>query len=125
LQGLRDIKDIVEVHDQSLTVFIAVVILFLILSIFSYYLYKNRRIRRKKPTKRELALQRLKSMDFDDVKSSVYTFSVDGFLFTNENNIDRFKTIEKELQKYKYKKTVPTLDKDLKKMMQEFIRELK
>jgi len=125
LQGLRDIKDIVEVHEESLLIFIGVIILFLIVLFFAYYLYKNRRIRRKKPTKRELALKRVKNINFDDVKNAVYTFSVDGFLFTDENNIDKFKKIEKELEKYKYQKDVPSLDENLKKMMQEFIKELK
>ena len=125
MQGLRDIKDIVEVHEHSLETLIAVVVITLLLLAVIFYLYKNRRKRRKKPTKRELALKRLQNIDFDDVKSAVYTFSVDGFGFTNEENIDEFKKIEKLLESYKYKKAVPALDEKTEEMMKSFIKGLK
>jgi len=125
VQELRDIKDIVEVHEHSLETLIAVVFITLLIFGLLFYLYKNRRIRRKKPTKRELALKRLQNIDFDDVKSAVYTFSVDGSIFTNQENIDQFKKIDALLERYKYQKDVPTIDESTKEMMKQFIRKLK
>jgi hypothetical protein len=125
VDGLRDIKDIVEVTEYSFETLIAVIVFSLILFAIFVYLYKNRRIRRKKPTKKELALKRLKSIDFDDVKSAVYSFSVDGFLFTDDSNIDEFKKIEDKLKGYKYQKDIPLLENSTKEMMREFIKGLK
>ncbi len=125
MQELRDIKDIVEVHEHSLETLIAVVFITLLIFGLLFYLYKNRRIRRKKPTKRELALKRLQNIDFDDVKSAVYTFSVDGSIFTDQENIDQFKKIDALLERYKYQKDVPNIDESTKEMMKQFIRKLK
>jgi hypothetical protein len=125
VDGLRDKKDIVEVTEYSFETLIAVIVFSLILFAIFVYLYKNRRIRRKKPTKKELALKRLKSIDFDDVKSAVYSFSVDGFLFTDDSNIDEFKKIEDKLKGYKYQKDIPLLENSTKEMMREFIKGLK
>jgi len=125
VEGLRDIKSVVEIHEYSFFIFLSLIIATLLLVWIFYYFYKNRRKRRKKPTKRELALKRLKEIDFDDTKSAIYTFSVDGDLFVDATNQTEFQEIEKLLQKYKYQKETSTLDKKVKEMMIEFIRGLK
>ncbi len=125
MEGLRDIKDVVEIHEYSLWIFLSLVAAVLLATWILYYFYKNRRKRRKKPTKRELALKRLKEIDFDDTKGAVYTFSVDGDIFLNEENRDKFKEIENILQRYKYQKDAPKLQKSEKEMIKEFIKGLK
>ncbi len=125
MEGLRDIKDIVEIHEYSFWIFLSLVITGLLLAWTVYYLYKNRRKRRKKPTKRELALKRLKEIDFNDTKSAVYRFSVDGNIFVNEENMNKFKEIEQQLKRYKYQKDTPKLEEAEKEMIKEFIKGLK
>lgn len=125
MEGLRDIKDIVEIHEYSFWIFLSLIIAGLLLTWTVYYLYKNRRKRRKKPTKRALALKRLKEIDFDDTKSAVYGFSVDGNIFVTEENMDMFKEIEQRLEKYKYQKDTQKLEAKDKEMITEFIKGLK
>ncbi len=125
MEGLRDIKDIVVIHEYSLWMFLSSIVAFLLVAWILYYLYKNRRKRRKKFTKRELALKRLKEIDFENTKDAVYIFSVDGALFTNEENIDKFRDIEQRLQKYKYQKDIPPLGIKDREMIKEFIKGIK
>ncbi len=125
MEGLRDIKGIVTVHEYSFETLIAIIISTIVVLSILFYLYKNRRKRRKKLNKYQLALKNLKNIDFNDIKNTVYTFSVDGFLHTNENNIDEFKKIEDELLKYKYQKEVPSIDESLKNRIENFIKDLK
>ena len=125
MEGLRDIKGIVTVHEYSFETLLAIIITTIIVLSILFYLYKNRRKRGKKLNKYELALKNLKNIDFDDVKKTVYTFSVDGFLHTDEKNIDEFKKIEDELLKYKYQKEVPSIDEALKIRIENFIKGLK
>ena len=125
MEKLRDIKDIVEVHDSSLEILLALVFsIITILAIFTY-LYKNRRKRKKRATKRELALNSLKPIDYTNPKEMSYRFTIDGALFINDTNRDEFKEIESSLVQYKYRKDIPTLDEKLKKRVQNFIEGLK
>ncbi len=124
MDELRDIKDIVEVNEYSLEILLLLISLTILLIMLSTYLYKNRKKVRKKPTKREVAKESLKSIDYRDIKDSVYRFSQDGALFIDDKNRALFQEIEEELQKYKYKKDVPALDRDLIEKMQIFIKEI-
>ena len=124
MEGLKDIKDIVVVPDYSFWIFLLTIFVSILAIGLIIYLYKNRRRKRKKPTNKELAKQRLKSIDFKDQKKAIYTFSVDGSLFVNEKNRELFQKIEKNLTQYKYKKETPPLDSETKKMIKEFIRSI-
>ena len=125
MEQLRDIKDIVEVHEHSLETLIGIVILSLLVIGIVLYLYKNRRRRRKRLSPKEIALNSLKSIDYDNPKDIAYRFTTNGFLFINENNQKEYKDIEKELLVYKYKKDVPQVDKGLENRIRVFIKELK
>jgi len=125
MEQLRDIKDIVEVHEHSLETLIGIVILSLLVIGIVLYLYKNRRRRRKRLSPKEIALNSLKSIDYDNPKDIAYRFTTNGFLFINENNQKEYKDIEKELLVYKYKKDVPQVDKGLENRIKMFIKELK
>ena len=125
MKGLRDIKDIVEVHDNSLLMLIFLIAGIVMLFAMAVYIYRHRRVRRKKPAPKELALQNLKNIDYDNAKEAAYTFSVDGYLWVDEENAKEFESIEKELLPYKYKKDTPQLDTAVKERMQRFIKELK
>ena len=125
MEQLRDIKDIVEVHEHSLETLIGITVLSLVILGVLFYLYKNRRKRRKRLTSKEIALNNLKSIDYSNPKEVAYRFTTDGFLFVNENNEKEYRDIEKELLVYKYKKDVPSLEKGLENRIKEFIKELK
>ena len=121
MEGLRDIKDIVAVHDNSLWILLAIlagVVIFILLAI---YLFKNRRLRKKRKTPKELAKERLKSIDFSDTKSAVYTFCEDGELFVDKMSKETFEDIVNRVQEYKYKKDIPDLDEEIKENMKRFI----
>jgi len=123
MEKLKDIKGIVEVPDFSLYYFIAIDFAIIAFIVFLVFLFKTKK--KPKPTKKEIALKILKNMDFLDTKKSVYDFCEYGALFVNENNQNSFQTIEKELQKYKYKKDVPNLDEESIKKMKDFIKGIK
>jgi len=128
LEKLRDIKGIVEVHDSSLENLIALVgltILGLLAIGFIFYLYKNRRKRRKRFTPKEIALEKLKNINYSDTKEVAYTFSTDGYLWVNELNENEFRDIEKRLMSYKYKKETDELTTELKDRVKKYIEELK
>ncbi len=125
IQGLKDIKDIVEVPDYSLYFLIAITGVILLSIAYLIYLYLTRIKKTEVKTPREIALQNLKNIDFSDVKKVAYTFSVDGFLFIDDKNRDEFEMIEKDLQQYKYRKKVNDLDEKLKERIVKFIKALK
>ena len=125
LSQLKDIKPIVEVHTNSLYILIAisaVVCLVLFIIAFKYF---TRIQKTKQAPKKKLILDQLKSLDYSDTKSVVYSFSVDCFLFVDDKNKEEFKSIEKELDQFKYKKDVDKLPDELIKRVQEFIKKLK
>ena len=125
MEGLRDIKDVVEVQEHSLAMLIALIATVLFFLGVALYLFKNRRRRRKKPTAKEIALQKLQNLDYGNPKEVVYTFEADGELFVNEKNQEDFNKIKKELEIYKYRRDVPPLDEVVKKEIEQFIKGLR
>lgn len=125
MEKLKDIKDIVEVPDNSIFVFIGLIAIILITISFGIYLFKNREKRRKKISPKEIALKRLKELNFLDTKSVVYRFEEFGRLFLDDKNREEFDLISKELIVYKYKRDIPTLDSRVEERIKRFIGELK
>jgi len=125
MEELKDIKDIVEVHEHSLLIVGGLTVFILILLSLAVYFFRNRRRRRKKITLKEIALNKLKNIDFLDTKSVVYTFEEQGRLFLNEKSQEEFDSIIKELTVYKYRKNIPNLDPVVEKRIKKFIGEVK
>ncbi len=125
MEGLRDIKDVVEVQEHSLAMLITLIVVVLLLLGVALYLFKNRRRRRKKPTAKEIALEKLQNLDYGNPKEVVYTFEADGELFVNDKNQEDFEKIKKELEIYKYKRDVPPLDEGVKAEIEQFIKGLR
>ena len=125
LDKLKDIKPIVEVVDFSFYYLIAIVSRVVLIVIFGLYRYFTRVKKTKILTQNQIALKRLKNLDFKDVKNVVYSFSVDGFLFLNDKNRDNFEALEEKLEQYKYKKDIPNLPNELKDDIKQFIKGLK
>jgi len=125
MEKLKDIKDIVEVHEYSFFVLMGLSILIIILLSLAIYFFKNRRRRRKKPNAKETALEKLNNIDYSDAKSAVYSFEELSLFFLNEKNKDEFESLKKELEIYKYKKDIPPLDSSVEKRIKDFIGKLK
>ncbi len=125
MNELKDIKDIVEVQEHSFVMLMSVILLAVVVVALATYLFKNRRKRRKKPTAKEIALERLQNIDYSNTKEVVYLFEEQGEMFLNEKNQVEFESIKEELKIYKYKKDIPSLDKDTKERIKAFIKELK
>jgi len=125
VEELKDIKDIVEVHEHSFIIFLGIIIIALCLLGIALYLFKNRRKRRKQPTEKESALIELKNLDYSNTKEVVYTFEEQSLVLLNEKNREVFHQIKKGLEIYKYKKEIPPLDEKIKEQIETFIKGLK
>jgi len=125
LSQLKDIKPIVDVHDMSLYYLMALIALVVLLGIYLAYRYFTKIRKTKQPTPEQIAFKKLKSLDYTDTKETLYTFSVDGYLFVNEKNKEQFQSIEKELEKFKYKKDVEDLPQELTQAIKNFIKGIK
>ncbi len=121
MEGLRDIKDVVEIHDYSLAILIALIAALLFIAVRVAYLFKNRRRRKRPLSKIERARELLKNLDFSDTKAVVYAFTQEGAYFVDENNRQEYEAIESELLPYKYQKEIPPLDTSIEKRIKTFI----
>jgi len=121
MEGLRDIKDVVEIHDYSLAILIALIAALLFVAVTVAYLFKNRRRRKRPLSKIERAREVLKNLDFSDTKAVVYAFTQEGAYFVDENNRQEYEAIESELLPYKYQKEIPPLDTSIEKRIKTFI----
>ena len=125
LSQLKDIKPIIDVPDNSLLILSAIVSTLVILIIFLLFKYVTKIRKTKKPTPKQMAFKKLQHLDYKNTKDVVYSFSVDGYLFVNEKNKTQFDIIEKELERYKYKKDVESLSNDLIEKIKDFIKGIK
>lgn len=124
MEGLKDIKGIVEVPDSSfLYLLLTIVMVFVLLVGFFILLqwFLKPKRKRRRATEKELALLALKEINFDDTKEAVYTFSEKIPIVLKENSeLEHF--IE-GLEMYKFKKEVPTLSSEKIEKMKRFIKE--
>ncbi len=122
IKGLKDIKPIVDIPDNSLIIFSVILFVILIILILLYLLLKPKRKRRKKLTQRELDLQELKNIDFSNDKEVAYTFSTKASEFLDAK---KYKEIVSKLESYKYKKDTPKMSEELKKEIKKVIGGIK
>jgi len=123
MEGLRDIKGFVDIPDNSLYIFIAILlILLLVIGLIIYHLRKPKRRKREKLTKKQLAFKNLLDINFDDTKDAVYTFSTSIQILDQKNLA---KKLLEELKLYKYKKDTPPLKDEHIIAMKKIIEEIK
>jgi amino acid permease len=116
---LKDIKPNVIIIDYEWWAFIGILTLLVVLTLF--FIYKALKTKKQE----NISLKKLKELNFNDSKKVAYEFSKYAREFVNESNQETFKKIEKKLTQYKYKPTVPPIDKDLEKEIKDFIRNIK
>ncbi len=125
MDKLRDIKGLVEIQDYSLYYLLVLVVLGLLIVSFVIYQLFFKRKRRKKPTKKEIALRELKNIDYSNPKDVAYKFTIFAESLLEESDKREYEMLVKELDSYKYKKEIPDMDEDLKKRVKNFIKGLK
>jgi len=116
LHSLKDIKPPVEVPDHSLWLLLAmvsaVVVAVALLGVWYVRRVPKRRKRGVDPI--EIAKSKLKRLDFTDAKGAVYTFDEYFPVLAKESEeLKReFEELQKRLERYKYKREVPPLERE-------------
>ncbi len=130
LQQLRDIKPPVEVPDDSLVLFLSLTLLLIFVAGAIWLLLSGRKRikRRRRPDPKEIARKKLGSIDFKNTKDAVYTFGEYlPLLIEDEDMMERFEKVRKDLERYKYRKDVPPLDeydiKNMRKLIKKALRD--
>ncbi|OQX59899.1 MAG: hypothetical protein B5M52_01930 [Helicobacteraceae bacterium 4484_230] len=124
MEGLRDIKGIVEVTDYSFYYLLMTIgIVVVILALSAIWAYRRKSVY-KKPQKCKEALRQLKKIDFRDTKQSVYDFTRLAHYAAPERLKAQLDAILKDLEQYKFKKEVSRIDKAVQKRIKTFIREV-
>lgn len=124
MEKLRDIKDIVGVSDYSMYYLIGYIILAILIFWVIIYLL-SRQKKSKKLTKKEKALQELKNIDYKNSKDIAYKFTLNIPFFIDEKNEIEIEELLENLKIYKYKKDIPTMDKELKQRIKKMIGAVK
>jgi len=124
MQGLKDIKPLMTVPDNSLLMLISLIagVLVIVLGLY-FWLKKPARKRRRRLSKREQAAENLKALDFSDTKEAVYDFSENMHVLTSESENEAFRRLLEKLEVYKFKKEVPPLSGSDKQEMIKMIKE--
>ncbi len=109
---IRDIKPLLEIHDHSIYLFFALVVIALIIILGSVYLllkwYKNKnRVNMRKATYKKLL-----HVNLSEPKSAAYEITKYGYLFQGDSqrNREMYHNLVQRLEKYKYKKEVEAID---------------
>ncbi len=121
MEGLKDIKGLVKVPDNSLWIDIAILLVLTLIISYLIYRYATRLKPTPKPSQKELAKKRLNEVKLDDAKGAVYLVLNDGELFVDEKNRELFEKIKQLSEPYKYKREVPPLSDELKEAIREFV----
>jgi len=124
MQGLKDIKPLMSVPDHSLLMLIFLIVALVVIMLGLYFWLKRpARKRRRRLSKREQAAENLKALDFSNTKETVYDFSENMHVLTNESENEAFHRLLGKLEIYKYKKEVPPLNESDKQEMIKMIKE--
>ena len=111
---LHDIKPLVEVPDNSLTLLIvlAAVSLSLILVALVFWLYAKYK-KSKEINLRKVYLKKIHEVDTNNAKQAAYEISEYArFIAKTDKELALLKSLDTRLAQYKYKKSVEALDKE-------------
>ena len=116
LQRLKDIKPPVEVPDHSLWLLLAIVsaVVVAVALLGVWYVKRVPKRRKRGADPIEVAKSKLKKLDFTDAKEAVYTFDeYFPVLAKDSEELKReFEELQNRLDRYKYKREVPPLERD-------------
>lgn len=114
MQGLRDIKGLLEIQDYSLYILIFLVVISLLIV---FYVIKKLFFKKRVLNPKQLMQKELKSIDLNDTKNSAYTLTQAINILENQDYDELLKTLEK----YKYKKEVMDFSEDEKQQIKLFV----
>ena len=125
MDELRDIRGLEEISDMSFYLFIgASIFVLLIIGLLIFLFYRHFRSKKDQNLRKEV-LKRLENVNFDNPKESAYEITKYGrFLVENEQSEKIFLELEKKLEKYKFTKDVPKIDKDTIRQYDLFLKML-
>jgi hypothetical protein len=108
---LRDIKPLLEIPDDSYTIFI-VLALFMGLLIFSLLLILFKKFwSKRKVDMRKVYSQRIKNVDWKHTKQAAYEVTFFGRFLADEPRVEEiYNQLVPMLEQYKYRKEVPVID---------------
>lgn len=108
MDGLRDIKELVTIEDYSLYFFVTLVVLISLLLI-GLLIYGLKQWKRSAThSKKELAMRYLNALNFENPKETAYLISKWGIYLVEDMQREEFEMLLKTIEKYKYKKDVPS-----------------
>ncbi len=121
---IHDIKDIVEVPDLSLYIYYGLIVLGFCLIVFAIYLlYKF--IKNIQNNDRKKYIEILENLNFDNSKHTAYQITKYGLLLAqNEREKQLYHDLILQLEIYKYKKDVPSFEKETKLLFDIFMESL-
>lgn len=111
---IHDIKDIVKIPDNSIFVYFTL-IFFAFIILLSIIIFIIKYFKNKKEDKRKIYFNILKDIEFKDSKSDAYTITKYLRLLVNDDREKRLaEDIINELEVYKYKRNVSSIDTNTK-----------
>lgn len=124
LSKLHDIKELESIPDNSIFLFSFLIFLaFLVLLLILFFIVKF--IKNKKENSRKKYYKILENIDFKDSKMSAYTITKYSRLLANTQREKKLcDELIEELDKFKYKKHVDTIDIKVKAKLSTFMDSL-
>lgn len=122
---IHDIKPIVEIPDNTIYIYYALIVTGLLLSFLLLYLiYKF--FKSKKITDDKIYFEKLKRIDFKELKESSYNISKYGRVLAKDERQKRLiEELHNSLEQFKYKKTIPnTIPINIKQQFETFMESL-
>lgn len=118
---LHDIKNLLEINENSFFLFLLLIFIGVLLFVF-LILFILRFIKNKKQNDKKIYFNKLQKLDFSKSKQCAYTITKYGrLLVNNEREKKILEELIEELNEYKYKKEVKTIDEQLKAKISNFL----
>jgi len=112
-EQLRDIKPLVEIPDNSHTLYVALVSVGVVLVVLILFFVLKKLWEHRKINKAKEYLSRLNAITWHDTKQSAYEATKYArLLATDKRRKELFSQLEPMLAQYKYKKDVPKVDEE-------------
>ena len=112
MDELRDIKPLLEIPDYSYILFLTISFLVLFVLLIFLYILVKKFLANRKVNMQKVYLERLKEVDWRDSKKAAYEVTFLGRLLATEPRVKEiYQQLLPMIEKYKYKKEVPTVDR--------------
>lgn len=111
---IHDIKNLVLIPDNSIFIFSFLIFLgVIVVLLIIFFIYKF--IKNKKTNERKTWFKTLENINYQNPKEAAYTITkYTRLLVTNPRDKKLCNELIEELEKYKYKKTVESIDDNIK-----------